>query len=114
MPPRRIVLAYAASTIVALLLGVTGVTRLPSLGYVAVDLVLDVLLIAGLLLLWRTAWIILVAFSLLGEALLAPHPRAHVALLVIGAVQLALLLHPQLRKNLRARPTFHEPLKLTG
>jgi hypothetical protein len=106
MQPRRIVLAYAASTIVAWLLGIIGVTHLPSRGYVALDLVLDVLLIAGLWLLWRTAWVLGVGVTLLGEAFGALHPRAHVALLIIGALQLALLLHPQLRRNLKARPVF--------
>jgi hypothetical protein len=105
MPPRRIVVAYAAVTIVACLLGIIGVTHLPSRGYVALDFGLEVLLIAGLWFLWRTAWIVAVGLTLLGEAFVAFHPRAHVALLIIGAIQLALLLHPQLRRTLRARPT---------
>lgn len=99
-------LAYAACTIVALLLGVTDVTRLPSIGYVAFDLVLEVLLITGLWLLWRPAWIFALVVTLLGEAFVALHPVAHLALLIIGAVQLALLLQPQLRRHLRASPTF--------
>jgi hypothetical protein len=106
MPPRAIVLAYALCTLVAWLLGITGVTRPPPPGYVALDVGLDVLVIAGLWLLWRTAWLFALVFTLLGEALGALHPKAHSALLIIGAVQLALLLNPQLRRHVRSRPTF--------
>jgi hypothetical protein len=101
MSPRRIVLAYALCSAVALVLGVSGVTRLPPTGYFVADLVLEAALIVGLWLLWRPAWLFAVVLTALGEVFVALHPIRHAVLLVIGAVQLGLLLHPSLRRGLR-------------
>jgi hypothetical protein len=105
LPPRLIVVLYAISTLVGWLLGISGVTSLPATQYVAADLVLDVVVITGLWLLWRPAWVLALGLTLLGEATVAVHPREYAALLVVGAVQLALLLLPPLRRKLRSRPT---------
>jgi hypothetical protein len=101
---RRIVVAYAVCSLVGWLLGVAGATRLPSLPYVAADVVLDVLTVVGLWLLWRPAWVVALGLTLLGEAVSALHPRGHAVLIVIGAVQLVLLLFSPLRHDLQHLP----------
>jgi hypothetical protein len=100
---RRVVLLFAALTTLGWALAVAGVTRLPSVGYVAVDVVFDVLVLIGLWLLWRPAWIAAVALTLLGELLFVFHPGRHTAVGVIGLAQLAVLALPQLRRDLRTR-----------
>jgi len=99
-----VVLLYAALTVLGWVLGATGVTRLPSVGYIVADVALDALVVIGLWFLWRPAWIVAVALTLLGGLLLAFHPGRHAALLVIGLAQLAALTLPQLRRELRAQP----------
>src|SRR3954463_6858991 len=101
---RRAVLAFAAITILGWLLGIAGVSRLPSSGYVVADLVLDVLMFVGLWLLWRPAWVVAIVLTVLGELLLVIHPSGHSALLAIGLAQLAILALPQLRRRLATRP----------
>lgn len=104
MPPRRIVVCYATATLVGGLLAAIGLMRLPSRGYLASDFVLEALLIVGLWFLWRPAWIVAFWLTLLGGALLAIHPVAHLVLLLVGSVQLALLLLPQAKQQRRGRP----------
>ena len=104
----RVVLAFAMVSVLAWLLGIAGVSRLPSAGYLVADLVLDALVVFGLWLLWRPAWIFAVVLTLLAELLLLLHPGRHVGLLVIGVAQLALLALPQLRHQLGPRPDAHE------
>jgi hypothetical protein len=106
MSPRRIVLAYAGCTLIGWLLGAAGLTRLPSLPYVAADVVLDAAIIVGLWLLWRPAWVAAVALTLLGEIFVALHPLRQAALVAIGAIQLVLLLLPSLRRGLDSRPSM--------
>jgi hypothetical protein len=79
--PRRIVLAYAASTAIGWVLAAINATRLPSSPYVGLDVVLDAAVIAGLLLLWRAAWVAAVVLASLGELFCALHPVRWAALL---------------------------------
>ena len=104
MTPRRIVLAYGTVTAVGWVLGVAGVTDLSPTPHVVVDVIVDGIVFLGLPSLWRPAWVVAVALTLLGEFLVALHPIAGAALVTIGALQLGLLLLPDLRHALRARP----------
>jgi hypothetical protein len=104
MSPRRIVLAYALCSVVAQLLAVSGVTRLPPRGYFIADLVLEAAIILGLWLLWRPVWLFAVVLGVLGGLFVALHPIRNAVLLLIGTVQLALLLLPPLRQAVRPPP----------
>jgi hypothetical protein len=104
MSPRWIVIAYAGFSVMAWVLGVVGVTKLPSLPYVAVDVALEIAIIVGLWLLWRPVWVVAVALSVLGELLVALHPGRGAVLLAIGAVQLGLLALRPLRQALQSQP----------
>jgi hypothetical protein len=107
MTPRRIVLGIALTDVVSWTLaiaGVSGAGRLPSTSYVAADAVLDVVVIVGLLLLWRAAWIFAVALSVLGLLIGAFHLPGGAVFFAVGAAQLVLLLLPPLRHGLHARP----------
>ncbi|MDQ1425308.1 MAG: hypothetical protein QOD72_2806 [Acidimicrobiaceae bacterium] len=104
MSPRRIVIAYAGVSVLAMVLGAVGLTKLPSLPYVAVDLALEIAIIVGLSLLWRPVWVVAVALQVLGGLLVALHPGRGAVLLAIGAVQLGLLALRPLRQALQSRP----------
>lgn len=108
---RRVVVALVATSFLGWLLDISGVTHLPSAGFVVADLIVDVLILAGLWLLWRPAWIAALVFTVLGELEFLIHPGRHVAGVVIGLVQLALLALPQLRRGLRAAPS---PIRANG
>lgn len=106
MSPRRMVLVYTACTVLGWISGAVGLTRLPSLGYVLADIVLDAGVIVGLWLLWCPVWVVSVAVTLVGELLFALHPSGRAVLLAIGAIQLAVLLLPPLRRGVRSRPSL--------
>jgi hypothetical protein len=91
MTARRMVIAFAAVSGLGLLLGLSGVTHLPSARYVAADVVLEALVVVGLWFLWRPAWLFAAVVTALGELLLIVHPARNAAILMIGAAQLALL-----------------------
>lgn len=96
VPRPWIVVGYATCSVAGWLLGIVGVTHLPSRGYVALDLGLELLIVVGLWLGWRAMWFVAIGLTLLGGILIALHPTARAALLIIGLIQLGLLLHPQL------------------
>jgi hypothetical protein len=105
--PRRIVLAIALTDVVSWALaiaGVSGAGGLASTPYVAADAVLEVVIIVGLLLLWRTVWIFAVVLSILGLLTAALHLPGGAVFFTVGAAQLVLLLLPPLRHALHARP----------
>jgi hypothetical protein len=87
-----VAIAYAALAVVAWGLSVAGITTLPSTPYVVIDVGLDVFVTVGLWIGWRAAWVIGLAATCLGELLLVVHPLEHLVLLLIGALQFALLL----------------------
>lgn len=107
MTPRRIVLGIALTDALSWALaiaGVSGAGRLASTPYVAADAVLDVVIIGGLLLLWRAVWIFAVVLSGLGLLTAALHLPGGAVFLAVGAFQLMLLLLPPLSHGLHARP----------
>jgi hypothetical protein len=100
---RRVVVAFAVVWLVGWALAVVGVTRLPSTPFIVVDLVFDVVVLIGLWTLYRPAWGITLALTILGELTLALHPVRHAVILLVGLIQAGLLLHPALRRGLRER-----------
>jgi hypothetical protein len=91
MTTHRMVIAFAAVSILGLLLGWSGVRHLPSSRYVEADIVVEALVVAGLWFLWRPAWLFAAVATAFGELLFIVHPARNAALLMIGAAQLALL-----------------------
>jgi hypothetical protein len=64
---------------------------------------LDVLIIIGLWMLYRPAWRAMVGLTVVAEISFLLHPIRNAVLIVAGVVQLALLLHPELRRGLSDR-----------
>jgi hypothetical protein len=102
---RGVVVALGLTDVVAWILGLVGVGgKVPPLPFVAFDVALEAFVLVGLWLLWRLAWWVAVAGTILGEAVelgrVANWSEKDAVLVAVGVVQLGLLMLPQLRTSI--------------